>query len=115
MDILKFIDNELIFKNYWWSSGNPYSLIELLKKGDYYIPELQNLKIDETLVDSFDIENLSLESLLFQAGYLTIDKVVDDDFDIEYQLKVPNMEVQTSLNRLILDYLTNSFDLSKDK
>ena len=102
-----------MFDSYWWESGNPFSLIELLKKGKYYIPSLENLKTDKTLLNTFDIENLQLESLLFQAGYLTIDKVIVDEFigSMEYTLKVPNLEIQMSLNRLIIDYLTNKVNL----
>jgi hypothetical protein len=108
-DILKFIDNECIFENYWWESGSPYSLIELLKTKDYYLPSLQNLKTDKTLLNSFDIEKIQLESLLFQAGYLTIESVMEYPFGgAQYTLKVPNMEVQISLNNLMLDYLSNS-------
>jgi hypothetical protein len=105
-DILQFIDSDYKFSNYWWKSGNPFSLIELLKKGDYYIPNLENLRTDETLIDSFDIKKLQLESLLLQAGYLTIDKVIEDELigSIEYTLKVPNLEVQISLNNLIISY-----------
>jgi hypothetical protein len=107
-NILQFIDSEYEFNNYWWESGNPFSLIELLKKGNYYIPSLENLRTDETLIDSFDIEKLQLESLLFQAGYLTIDKVIVDEFigNIEYTLKTSNLEVQIFLNQLIINYLT---------
>ena len=79
-DILKFIDNGFLFRNYWWESGSPYSLIELIKTRDYYLPSLQNLKTDETLLNSFDIEKIQLESLLFQAGYLTIDSVIEYPF-----------------------------------
>jgi hypothetical protein len=116
-DILKFIKNDFMFKNYWWESGNAFSLIELLKKGDYFLPSLQNLTTDETLLNSFDLENLQLESLLFQAGYLTIDKVSEDDgFGfVEYSLKVPNLEVQISLNRLIISYLTSYVNVTKFK
>jgi hypothetical protein len=110
-DILKFINNECIFENYWWESGSPYSLIELLKTRDYYLPSLQNLKTDKTLLNSFDIENIQLESLLFQAGYLTIDKVIEKRNRIEFLLKVPNLEVQISLNELMIRYLTDKVDL----
>ncbi len=58
------------------------------------------------LLDSFDIERLRLESLLFQAGYLTIDKVFQTPRGLQYKLRVPNMEVQISLNELIAEYLT---------
>ena len=98
-----------MFENYWWESGSPYSLIELLKTRDYYLPSLQNLKTDKTLLNSFDIENIQLESLLFQAGYLTIDSVEEFPFGgYEYTLKVPNLEVQISLNELMLKYLSNT-------
>jgi Holliday junction resolvase-like predicted endonuclease len=115
LDILKFIKNGFMFKSYWWESGSPYSLIEILKTKEFYLPSLQNLKTDKTLLNSFDIENIQLESLLFQAGYLTIDSVTNDGFDIEYKLKVPNLEVQISLNRLILDYLTKKADITTIK
>jgi len=108
-DILKFIKNGFMFKNYWWESGSPYSLIELIKTRDYYLPSLQNLKTDETLLNSFDIEKIQLESLLFQAGYLTIDSVMEYPFGgFEYTLRVPNLEVQISLNELMLRYLSNT-------
>jgi Holliday junction resolvase-like predicted endonuclease len=100
-----------MFKNYWWDSGNAFSLITLLKKGNYFLPDLQNVKTDETLLNSFDIENLQLESLLFQAGYLTIDEVVEKRNRIEYILKVPNMEVQISLNELMIRYMTSRLNL----
>jgi hypothetical protein len=110
-DILLFIEKKFKFENYWWESGSPYSLIELIKTRDYYLPNLQNLKTDKTLLNSFDIENIQLESLLFQAGYLTIDKVIEKRNRVEYLLKVPNIEVQISLNELMIRYLTNKVDL----
>jgi hypothetical protein len=98
-----------MFRNYWWESGSPYSLIELIKTKDYYLPSLQNLKTDETLLNSFDIENIQLESLLFQAGYLTIESIMEYPFGgFEYTLRVPNLEVQISLNELMLKYLSNT-------
>jgi hypothetical protein len=85
----------------------------LLKKGNYFLPSLQNVKTDESLLNSFDIEKLQLESLLFQAGYLTIDEVVQRRNSYEYKLKVPNLEIQISLNNLIAMYLTQRLDITK--
>jgi len=109
-DILQFIDNNFLFRNYWWESGNPSFLITLLKQKPYNIPELENIVVGDEILNSFEIENLRLEVLLFQSGYLTIEKFINDpEFGInEYKLRVPNKEVQISLNRLFLDYLTNS-------
>ncbi len=106
-DILKFFDNECIYKNYWWESATPYFLITMLKKGDYYIPELENIKLSEEMLGSFDVDKLRLEVLLYQAGYLTIKSVDYKVNRVEYQLKVPNLEVQISLNNLFIDYLTD--------
>ncbi len=76
------------------------------------VPNLENLRTNDTLINSFDIEKLQLESLLFQAGYLTIDKVIQFPFGgYEYTLKTPNLEVQISLNNLIINYLTEKVDL----
>ena len=107
-DILLFIDNDFIFKNYWWESGNPYFLITLLKAQNYFnIPNLENITVGDELLNRFEIEKLKLEVLLFQAGYLTIDKQIQTPRGIKYTLKVPNLEVSISLNNLFLNYLTD--------
>ena len=107
-DILKFIKNDFVFENYWWESGNPYFLITLLKQQPYNIPNLENITVGKELLNSFEVEKLRLEVLLFQSGYLTIDKMMATPLGVRYRLKVPNMEVQLSLNSLFLDYLCNS-------
>jgi len=111
-DILQFIANNFDFRPYWWESGTPFSLIELLRRGNYYLPELENLVVDSTSLGSFDIENLQIEALLFQAGYLTIKQVFRRPRGILYKLRVPNMEVQVSLNVLLSKYLTGKIDYS---
>ena len=110
-DILKFIKNGHICKNYWWESGSPYGLIEILKNKNYYLPSLQNLRTNEMLLNSFDITDIQLEGLLFQAGYLTIDYVEDKRNRLEYILKVPNMEVQISLNELFIRYMSGGVNI----
>nr|WP_283103615.1 AAA family ATPase [Thiomicrospira microaerophila] len=105
-DILKFIANEHTFRNYWFESGTPTFLIELIKKQNYFLPNLTNLRVDEKLLNSFDIDNLDLEVILYQSGYLTIDTVQTTLFDtLEYTLKIPNKEVKQSLNDTIIDLL----------
>ncbi len=111
-DILQFISKEHTFKNYWFcKSGFPYGhetgtptfLMELISKYNYFLPSLANLKVDEKLLNSFDIDNLDLEVILYQAGYLTIDTVETTIFEtLEYTLKIPNKEVKQSLNDYII-------------
>ena len=104
-DILQLFDIGL-FKNYWWETGTAYSLVELLKKKKYYIPDLENIRMSDELLNTFEVDDIELAPLLYQAGYLTIEKMEQRRI-IEYKLKVPNLEVQMSLNNLFIEYLTN--------
>ena len=102
-DILKFIKYDFVYDNYWFESGTPTFLIKLIKQNNYFLPNLSELVVDKKLLSSFDIENLDLEVILYQAGYLTIKKVeIDEDEDILYTLEVPNQEVKVSLNKYII-------------
>ena len=105
-DILLFISNKFKFKNYWWSTGNPSFLIDMLNIRNYYIPELENFTANEEILDTFDVDRIELVALLWQTGYLTIVEEIPSVFSIKYKLKTPNKEVQTSLNNLFVNYLT---------
>ena len=104
-DILLFIFNGKQFKNYWWSTGNPKFLIDLLEKGNHFIPEVLNYEASEEMLNSFDVDTTHIEALLWQTGYLTIKEQVQYPFGMAYLLEVPNMEIQTSLSSLFINYL----------
>ena len=106
-DILLFIKNNFEFDNYWFETGTPRFLVELIKKNSYFIPELLNLTVDKSLVNSFDIENLNLETILFQTGYLTIKRLIPSEMEVVYELGFPNMEVRISFHRYILQSMTS--------
>jgi hypothetical protein len=56
-----------------------------------------------SLLDSFDIEDIKVESLLFQTGYLTIKEIIEPDSPYrEYILNYPNIEVRESFLTNIL-------------
>jgi len=51
------------------------------------------------VLDSFDIERIDPVTLLFQTGYLTLDKIQETDFgELSYHLRIPNQEVRSALN-----------------
>jgi len=106
-DILLFISNNKEFKNYWWGTGNPGFLIDLLNTREYYIPQVENYEATDELLDSFDVDTIELEALLWQTGYLTIKEKMQERFGMKYTLEVPNMEIQTSLNSLFISFLTS--------
>ena len=106
-DILLFIDGDFVYKNYWFTTGTPTFLVKLIQQQNFFIPGLENLKVSNALIDSFDIEYIKLEPILFQAGYLTIKDVVYTGALTMYILSFPNLETKYSFNDFILDYLTD--------
>jgi len=105
-DILLFISNRFEFNNYWWETGNPSFLIDILKTQNYYLPDLENFEASNEILNTFDVDRIELIALLWQTGYLTIEKKFQTIFGIKYKLVTPNKEVQTSLNSLFITYLT---------
>ena len=104
-DILQFIDNDKEFLNYWFKTGTPSFLIQLIKENKYFVPNMSHIKVSEEIIDSFDIEDLSLETVMFQAGYLTIKEVKHKRNRYYYLLDFPNQEVRLSF----YDYLLQKF------
>ena len=94
------------FLNYWWETGNPSFLIEKLKEGTYFLPDLENIIVGDTALNCFDVENIDLVALLWQTGYLTFAEIIDYNGIPAYKMKIPNREIQISLNCLFNDYLT---------
>ncbi len=99
--ILNYLDKGE-FRNYWFESGTPTFLIELFKQKRYYIPQLENLEVGESLIGSFDVDFIEPENILFQAGYLTITNTKRKGNRLVYSLTYPNLEVKQSLTDYIL-------------
>ncbi len=103
-DVLMFLWDKR-YLCYWFETGTPTFLLELIKKRKFYIPDLENIEISADQLAEFDINNIQLDVLLYQTGYLTIKNCqVFNDIYI-YTLKIPNKEVRKGLN----DYLLRSF------
>ena len=106
-DVL-FLFDKRKFGNYWFETGTPTFLIEIIKQYKPFTPELDQLVTTESLISTFDVRNIPLEALLFQAGYLTIDRVEPIMDMTEVVLRYPNKEVRTSMNALLLQTITNT-------
>ena len=101
-DVLLFCDNPTKkFKSYWFETASLTFLIDVLKEKDFFLPSLENIKIEENSMNSFDIENIELETLLLQTGYLTIKEEKTIFYHRFYTLSYPNLEVRTALNSTI--------------
>lgn len=90
------------FSNYWFATGTPTFLINLMKEKKVDIADLDHKTIGEYVFESYDIENLDIHSLLFQTGYLTIVGIRKKRSRLLYELVYPNFEVKESLLNHIL-------------
>ncbi len=106
-DILLFFANSKEYRPYWWSTGNPSFLIDMLKEQPRYLPDLENCIVDDIILDSFDVDHIDIAALLWQTGYLTFAEKQERRGKILYRLKVPNKEIQLCLNELFIDFFTN--------
>jgi hypothetical protein len=106
-DILLFISKGFEYRNYWFSTATPSFLLKLIEKNNYFLPNLENIIKDETMLNSFDVDYIELETLMWQTGYLTIvDTRIKYDDTIEYILDIPNKEVRLSLISSIADFMS---------
>ncbi len=88
---------------YWFGSGTPTYLINMMRKFDYLPADLGD--VTEAAKEDFDAPTESLDNitpLLYQSGYTTI-----KDYDKEtklYTLGIPNKEIRVGLFRSLLPY-----------
>ncbi|MDW8303157.1 MAG: AAA family ATPase, partial [Bacteroidia bacterium] len=106
-DILLFLHSRE-YRSHWFETGTSSFLIDLIEKGNCYLPSLENTVSDELLLSTFDIEDLYPEAVLWQTGYLTIKEELQVYDTIEYRLGYPNFEVEQSLNRVLLRHYLRS-------
>jgi len=99
------------FKRYWYATGTPSFLINMIKKKPESYLSLKNLQITEDMLDTFEIERIELEPLLFQTGYLTVKEVAETMGPPVYTLDVPNYEVRDAFSMQIVSALTESGDV----
>ncbi len=100
-DILLYLDSKK-YKNYWYKTGTPSFLIKLIKSRRYDITKLENMVVKEDILEKFDIEEIRIEALMYQTGYLTIKEVYEREYGEEYRLGFPNKEVRISFNEDVL-------------
>jgi hypothetical protein len=104
--LLSFFSQER-FSSFWYSSGTPSFLIDLIKEKPSSFVLLKDLEISERVLDIVDIRKMSLAPLLFQTGYLSIAERRLGAPET-YLLRMPNFEVREAFNLNIMAELTES-------
>ena len=92
------------YGSYWFATGTPTYLVELLKKNNFNLGELSNLEVVQEDLDSIHRADINPIPVLFQSGYLTIKEYIDR-FKL-YRLDFPNEEVREGFVKCLLPYYT---------
>ena len=94
--------NEQEYGCYWYESGTPMFLFQLVVGGGVPLAELAGCRMLGHELQGREVSRMGLVPLLFQAGYLTIESY-DAALDM-YQLRFPNEEVERAFYGDLLQY-----------
>ena len=92
--------DKMEFGSYWFETGTPTFLVELLKRDRYNLYQMAHEQTTADVLNSVVPEALSSIPVLYQAGYLTL-KGYDSRFEL-YQLGFPNKEVEEGFINFLL-------------
>lgn len=93
------------YGSYWFETGTPTYLVDLLQLHDYNLEMMSQVETDEETLNSVDANSTDPIPVIYQSGYLTI-----KDFDSEFQmytLGFPNKEVEEGFTRFLLPCYTS--------
>ena len=88
------------FGSYWFETGTPTYLVELLKLHHYPIEDLEHIVTSQPVLDSIDTASTDPIPVIYQSGYLTI-KGYNKMFE-NYTLGFPNREVEQGFFKFLL-------------
>ena len=110
VSLAKFFEAGGEFNNFWFSTGTPSFLIELIKKTRFDFDNILSKPVSSMAFNAFEIDKLDPLTLLLQTGYLTIKSMVKKFNMPWYWLDFPNREVSFSFNSSLLNTYSRKSD-----
>ena len=74
VSLAQFFRNKGKFNNYWFQTGIPEFLLDLIKEKKFNCAAALTEPVSAAFFNAFEISNLDPMILLYQTGYLTIEK-----------------------------------------
>lgn len=102
-----FMDRQ--FDSYWFGSGTPTYLIEMLRKFKVAPSEIGGTKALSSSFDAPTERITSITPLLYQSGYITIKNF--NKLTKQYTLDIPNTEIRIGLMQSLLPNYLNEHTL----
>jgi hypothetical protein len=101
--LINFLSDKTL-GSFWYTSGTPTFLMDLIRESPVELNLAEGYPMSANDLEAVDVGELQLVPLLFQTGYLTVDKWIDRD---NCWLRGPNQEVNVALNSSIIKALTD--------
>ena len=98
------------FDSYWFSTGTPTFLLELLSKKNILLPELEGITASRQRFDAPTEKINDPVPVLYQSGYITI----KDYQNGMYMLGFPNEEVRQGFSESMLQYISPDYQGEQD-
>ena len=93
------------YGRYWFETGTPTYLVELLKSHKYDLYRMAHEKTTSDVLDSIDASSTNPIPVIYQSGYLTIKGYIPEPRI--YELGFPNREVEEGFLKFLLPYYTS--------
>lgn len=89
--------DSLAFENYWFESGTPSFLINLINPTHRY--NFESVRVEKDDFNWHDVAHLDYVSIMLQTGYLTLKEDLGEGY---YKATYPNREVEKAFKRMLL-------------
>ena len=110
VSLARFFESGGEFNNYWFSTGTPSFLMEMVKKTRFNFDDVLSKPVSSMAFNAFEIDKIDPLTLLLQTGYLTIKSMVKKYNMPWYWLDFPNREVSFSFNTTLVNAYTRKTD-----
>ena len=112
VSLASFFSDGFKFKNYWFSTGTPSFLLELIKKKNFDFEDALTRPVSGIAFAAYEVDRIEPLALLLQTGYLTIKSSFVDFGATFYHLVFPNFEVRSAFDTYLLNAYTS---ITKDE
>lgn len=112
VSLASFFINNGEFNNYWFSTGTPSFLLNVIKKTNFDFETALTQPVSGIAFSAYEIDKIEPLALLLQTGYLTIRSSFQEFGTSFYHLAFPNFEVRSAFDTYLLNTYTS---ISKDE
>ncbi|MDR1164979.1 MAG: ATP-binding protein [Deltaproteobacteria bacterium] len=114
--LLNYFDNNNIFKTYWaeQESSSKFLTAFVLSNPFHFAKDTLS-KLPSESIKITDTNSMAPATILFQTGYMTVDKIVKGEMEVpEYYLRIPNEEIRLKFKSDFTDFIFETLNIKPE-